>query len=93
MAKILKDETHEHVFQRLSEAAIFCACGEIVAAPPLATPACCHGFHCYHWPNVYPTWQPTVTYPNWTISSTGTAPHLPSGLTVWNGTTGASPTE
>jgi hypothetical protein len=75
LAKIIKEENHEHVFERLSDAAIFCACGEIVAAPPLAKPACCHGYHCYHWPNTvqwYPTWQPT-----WTVSSGAT----------WNDTT------
>ena len=60
---------HEHKFQRLSDEAIFCGCGEIRTA----TPPPIHSCGCSHW-HVYPYVPPTVypytpTYPTWIVTS------------------------
>ncbi len=91
--------THKHKWQRLSDRALFCECGEtkaiapepvhlcprIVYYPPLVVP--------YTVPAPRPYWQwPNTTYPNTTITAApnppltgGTSSADMRGVTVWNG--------
>ena len=64
---------HNHKFERLSDVAIFCACGEIRESPfvpPVAWPICARP----HYPTYYPTPNPYVwptTYPIYGTVTTG----------------------
>jgi hypothetical protein len=75
---------HKHRWQRLSDVALFCQCGETKAVAPAAVTICL-GQHAPctlpHYPS-WPQWQPWD--PPFIYTSGSTSAELPN-VTAWNG--------
>jgi hypothetical protein len=85
--------THKHRWQRLSDTALFCECGEtkVIEEARFAPPHLCPQPFVFYPPVVVPAcpeprpyWQwPNTTSPNITVTGGTTSPSM-AGITVWN---------